>query len=84
MHILDDILESYKLDILCMCKANITPYFMKYLNKYQEYNFEVSTMYHTIGTSRNFLVVKNTIPYTQRNCLKNNILSTKYFFFGFF
>ena len=73
MHILDELLDTYKPDILCICEANLTPDFMKYQQKYQEYNFEVSLIYHMIGTSRNIIIIRNNIPYTRRKDHENNI-----------
>ena len=76
MHLLDKILETYRPDILCMCEANLTPDFMKHMNKYSEYIFEVTKMYHSIGTSRNILMIRNNISYIRRYDLEDDILST--------
>ena len=73
---MQQILDTYKPDIMALSEANINPQKPQIYNDFSEYNIELNKMSETINFSRNAVFINNKISYKRRHDLEENLTCT--------
>ena len=81
VHNLQNIIQKNSPDILCISEANVkSKYFSGSPNDFPGYNLELNAQYNLIGTSRNCILIRDTIKYNRRTDLEDTLNCDIWFF----